>query len=93
MELIIKSIRTYYRGVIGCKRHNRDIMIAFTHEAETEPNAVHDLLLTQEQAVDLLNDLKKSLGQNASDSENVKTVATEGAAMRSDEAAQPSSLD
>ena len=79
MELIIESIRTYYRGVIGCKRHNRDIMIAFTHEAETEPNAVHDLFLTQEQAVDLLNDLKKSLGQNASDSENDEDQPTSGA--------------
>jgi hypothetical protein len=77
MELIIKSIRTYYRGVIGCKRHNRDIMIAFTHEAETEPNAVHDLFLTQEQAVDLLNDLKKSLGQNAIDSENAQDQTRE----------------
>jgi hypothetical protein len=79
MELIIESIRTYYRGVIGCKRHNRDIMIAFTHEAEKEPNAVHDLFLTQEQAVDLLNDLKKSLGQNASDSENDEDQPTSGA--------------
>ncbi len=78
MELIINSIRTYYRGVIGCKRHNRDVMIAFTHQAETEPNAVHDLFLTQEQAVDLMNDLKKSLAQNEGDSANAEVCQPEG---------------
>ena len=66
MELIIKTIRTYCKGVIGCKRHNRDVMISFTHEAETVPNAVHDLFLTQEQAEGLLESLKATLEQNAS---------------------------
>lgn len=65
MELIIKTIGTHYKGVIGCKRHNRAVMIAFTHEEETVPNAVHDLFLTQEQAEGLLESLKATLEQNA----------------------------
>lgn len=67
MELIIKNIRTHYRGVNGCKRHKRDVMVSFMHEGD---ESVHDIFLTQEQAEGLLKDLTATLAHNADDMDN-----------------------
>lgn len=65
MELIIKNIRTHYRGVNGCKRHDRDVMVAFV--CEGDESQVHDLFLTQKQAEGLLKNITETLAKNAAD--------------------------
>ena len=72
MELIIKNIRTHYRGVNGCKRHKRDVMVSFMHEGD---ESVHDIFLTQEQAEGLLKDLTATLAHNADDTPNDQAQA------------------
>jgi hypothetical protein len=66
MEFIVKTISTYHRGVAGCKRHGKDVMIAFTQENETQPHAVHDMFLSQEQAIALMANLATSIAENNS---------------------------
>lgn len=62
MELILENIRAHDRECIGCRHHERDIMLSFIHEAE--PQKVHDLFLTQAQAVELLASLHDAVVRN-----------------------------
>ena len=57
MELIATTIRAYDSGCIGCQRHDRDIMLSFMYEGDPERSKIHDLFLTQEQALALHKEL------------------------------------
>lgn len=50
MEVIAKNVSVYGKYAIGPKRHNKDI--------------IHDIFLTQEQAMDLLEQLSKKIEAN-----------------------------
>lgn len=62
MELILENILAHDRKCIGCRNHERDIMLSFIHDKDTEK--VHDLFLTQAQAIDLLAGLKAAIERN-----------------------------
>lgn len=62
MQLILTSIRAYYRGVIGCQTNKRDVMLSFMHSEDSK--VVHDLFLTQEQAIELLVELTRAINLN-----------------------------
>lgn len=57
MEIIAKNIRVF-KNCIGTAKTNRDIMIAIGTESESE---IHDLFLTKEQSLDLIEQLIKRL--------------------------------
>lgn len=58
----IDYIRVYDKGVIGCLRNKKDIMISICG-----PNgSIDDVFLTQTQAEQLLEDLKKEVNENKS---------------------------
>lgn len=59
MEYIAKEIKAYSKNNIGCKRHNRDVMISF-YDGES----VHDVFLTQQQADELRKLLKDRMFTN-----------------------------
>lgn len=61
---IIDNIRTHPRTVLGCCKYNRDVMISYMRV--DDPIRVYDMFLTQEQAIDLLKELKKTIEQNES---------------------------
>jgi hypothetical protein len=64
-EVEIKNIRAHGNGCIGCKRHEKDVMISFTNTlANKEESRVTDLFLTQEQAELLLKELSIAVNQN-----------------------------
>jgi hypothetical protein len=65
MEVVVKYARSYHRRSIGCQRHERDVMIALSNERSTEFE-VHDFFLTQEQAILLIEDLKRVISINDS---------------------------
>jgi hypothetical protein len=68
-EIEIKSIRAYGNGCIGCRRHDKDVMISFTNTlANKGESRVTDLFLTQEQAEFLLKELSVAVNQNNSES-------------------------
>jgi hypothetical protein len=61
MEIITKYISAYGKNCYGCKYHEKDVMI----EVETENvNSYHDIFLTQEQAITLVESLQKIIKQN-----------------------------
>lgn len=61
MEFTVKDIRAYHRNVFGCEKHERDIMISFSHE---EYPGVNDVFLTQEQAVRFHDELERMICRN-----------------------------
>lgn len=61
MDDNITSIAVYGKGVVGCKRHHRDIMVAFQIENDKE---FHDIFLTQDQAQGLYVELGEKLKAN-----------------------------
>ena len=61
---IIDNIKTHPRTVLGCKRYNRDVMISYMRV--DDPIRINDLFLTQEQAIDFLKELKKTIEENES---------------------------
>ena len=61
MEFTVKDIRAYHRNVVGCKKHSRDIMIAFSYD---EDSGVHGVFLTQEQAVRFHDELERMICRN-----------------------------
>jgi hypothetical protein len=68
-EIEIKNIRAHGNGCIGCKRHEKDVMISFTNTSEEkERSRVTDLFLTQEQAELLLKELSIAVNQNTLES-------------------------
>jgi hypothetical protein len=61
MDANITGILVYGIGVVGCKRHSREIMIVFQVENDKE---CHDIFLTQEQAQRLHVELGEKLKAN-----------------------------
>jgi hypothetical protein len=57
----IKYIRVYDKGVFGCIRHKKDIMISIC-----DPTSIVDVFLTQTQAKQLLKDLEEEVNENKS---------------------------
>ena len=58
----INYVRVYDKGVIGCLRSKKDIMISIC-----APNGgIDDIFLTQPQAEQLLIDLQKEVNENKS---------------------------
>ena len=58
----IDYVRVYDKGVIGCLRNKKDIMISICG-----PNgSIDDIFLTQSQAEQLLKDLQKEVNENKS---------------------------
>ena len=68
MELVIENIRAHDRQCIGCRNHNRDVMLSFMHTGDTEK--VHDLFLTHLQALDLLVSLMQVIARNTEKKED-----------------------
>jgi hypothetical protein len=62
MDNSVTNIRAFDKNVMGCKRHKKDIMIAF--QVENDSN-IHDIFLTTEQAESLVAGLQKSLKINS----------------------------
>ena len=62
-EAFVESIRVHSKGVIGCVRHKKDIMISLTKEGDKN---FYDFFLTQEQAESLLKELTQRINQNKS---------------------------
>jgi hypothetical protein len=60
-EKDISAIKAYYKGVNGCVRHKKDVMIAYTVDREM---GICDLFLTNEQAQKLMEDLQNALRMN-----------------------------
>lgn len=62
-ESIAHSIRAYGPHCIGCQRHGAHVMISYTnmpkHDEICPP--IHDLFLTESQALDLLHGLEAIL--------------------------------
>lgn len=54
MGIIITSIKVFDKNCIGCVRHKRHAMIAYTSD---NPEDITDIFLTQDQAKDLADDL------------------------------------
>lgn len=64
-EIDVKSIRAHSSGVIGCVRHNKDIMISYnSNNVEKDSDDIIDLFLTQEQAEDFLAELSQRVKAN-----------------------------
>lgn len=59
MEIIPENTSVHPRSCIGCKAHNRDIMLSFLQDG-----TVHDVFLTTEQATDILHQIKERLRRN-----------------------------
>ena len=60
-EKEITSITVHGNECIGCKKHNKDIMIAYTDNNSDE---IIDLFLSTEQAESLLKRLSEGLAEN-----------------------------
>lgn len=58
----IHVLQVYPKTCIGCRDHNRAIMLSFT--TDDNPNLIHDIYLTTEQANRLMVNLKIRLQQN-----------------------------
>lgn len=54
MGIIVTSIKVFDKNCIGCARHKRHVMIAYTFDNSED---ITDIFLTQDQAEDLANDL------------------------------------
>lgn len=63
METVTKDIRCYGKHVIGCEKHNRDVMISYCGNSEI----IHDVFLTQEQAKKLSKELLEIIQRNDKD--------------------------
>lgn len=63
MEINLKegSIRAHSKEVIGCKKHDADIMISFDKFFGDE---ITDLFLTEKQAINFWEELGEKLEQN-----------------------------
>ena len=70
MEAIVKEVAVYYKGVSGCQRFNRDIMVTMTIPTE-EPNKEGvefvDMFLTTEQAESLVAQLMRRIADNTNE--------------------------
>ena len=64
MKFTVKDIRSYHRNVMGCQLQERDIMISFSYD---EDSGVHDVFLTQEQAVRFHDELERMICRNELD--------------------------
>jgi hypothetical protein len=64
-EIDVKSIRAHDKGVIGCLKHKKDIMISYnSNDSEKDGSEIIDLFLSQEQAEGLLEELKLRIEVN-----------------------------
>jgi hypothetical protein len=61
-ETEVKNIRAYDKGVKGCQRHDKDVMLAF--DSTNEEYDIKDLFLTQEQAEFLHKELGEVIARN-----------------------------
>jgi len=67
MEGSLENIRVHDKGVNGCIRHKKDIMLSFQLEGDKSTNGlkdIHDIFLTTNQAEELLEGLKQKLETN-----------------------------
>lgn len=62
MEFIAKNTKVHGKTCIGCQEKKRDVMISFM--GENTNNLVHDLFLTDEQAMFLIVQLKLAIKRN-----------------------------
>lgn len=60
-EAIIKEIRAFGKGCLGCERHKKDIMLAYNSEGNEN---IVDLFLSQKQAEGLVSELSEALSRN-----------------------------
>jgi len=69
MELIVKHLQVYDRSVIGCKKHNSDVMISFSQEKieKESHDPIHDIFLSKDQAYTLIEKLKSVCDYNLID--------------------------
>ena len=77
METTITSIKAYDKDCIGCVKHKRDIMIAYTAD-DPEGADIIDLFLTQVQAKILANDLAIMIKCNEAKIMKEKYIVVEG---------------
>jgi len=65
LELLPDTLRVYGKDVIGCKKYDRDIMISVLHShgvnrsIQFNGKGFADIILTEEQAIQLVDDLAK----------------------------------
>lgn len=64
IESTVITQRAYNKEVLGCKRFQRDVMVTFSTLDNNMGTRFNDFFLTQEQAVDLKNELEKVIQQN-----------------------------
>lgn len=75
MEYIAKTIQAYPQTCVGCQRFKRDVMIAFQADSpdlSADPDKIHDLFLTKEQAEDLVAKLQDVLARNGGDEDAIE---------------------
>ena len=64
-EINVESIHAYDKGVQGCKRHNKDVMIAYkSADKEKDGDDIIDLFLSQSEAEHLLERLTLAIKTN-----------------------------
>jgi len=61
MEKIVSTARAHDKNVIGCKKHNADIMISLQFKDEKD---IRDFFFSQELAEKLCVELRKQLDYN-----------------------------
>ena len=64
-EVNVKNITVHDKNCIGCKKHDKYIMISYMDHNDKNNNII-DLFLTQNQAYHLLNTLKQKIDENSS---------------------------
>ena len=64
-EINVKNITVHDKKCIGCKKHDKDIMISYM-DYNDKNNKIIDLFLTKDQSEYLLNILKKKINENSS---------------------------
>lgn len=64
MQLQLKNIRAFDKKCLGCKKHNKDIMLSFMFDDDQNKHGVHDLFLTQKMAEYLVCELTDAVNRN-----------------------------
>jgi len=60
MEIKNSIINVYGRECVGCKRHDKYIMIAIS-DSDEDNYGIHDVFLTKKEAEDLINKIKEAM--------------------------------
>jgi len=65
-ENIVIDVGAYAHDIIGCKKYERDVMVTFTtlNSSGGRIDLIHDFFLTQEQAIELREQLDKEIEYN-----------------------------